>query len=942
MKRIFYLLLFAIITNLTLNSVYANPDEKKVLMPDKNRKNYVLDKTAIIRIKPEYYVSEALFLMKNNQFRVIDKFLNTESVIKSKSENNFLAVQKAANPLLRTFIIEYDDNLTPEKFCEKLKNENPAIELAEPYKVYKFQYRPNDNRLNSQGHLNTIKAFDAWDITKGDTNIVIGISDSGTEQHHEDLKDNIAVNYNEIPNNNIDDDENGYIDDYNGYNFNWKEDEVNPSHTGSTISHGTRVAGFSSASTDNDLGIAGTGFKSKFFPVKVANRSGYAIYGYQSIIYAADRGFDVLNLSWGGPSGYSETEQAIIDYAISKDVAIISSAGNTETGVDNYATFYPAGYNGVMGVGQTTTFDLFANDVSTIGASCHILSPGAGSYTTNIGNSYVKSKDGTSFSSPVVAGAVALVRAKFPELTALQAIQHVKNTADDISEFNVFAPKLLPKRLNIFNAVNTNPFSNPGIRPVDYKFLNSEGVESERFFINDIVNLDVDIVNELGDAVNLTAELSVGRDAKASVRILKSTVPISLLKSGESITLQGFEFEIIEENSEEIIFRLEISSDSGYVDFHKFLFVPTKKYSTFSNEKITFSLSDNGRFGYYKKSSSQVYGEGFKYLNLNSQIYNESGLIAAEGIDKGELFILNDFMTVQPFGGDDPNLGIVNDGFAPTNRRIGIDISQEVFFNKEISNAAQIKLGVTNSSKDIINDVSVGYFLDFDLGDDSDNNRTKLFNEAIPDGFDTFNAAAQIAYIPDSDFPVFGVAVATLEKNAIAQASGLNYDDFGDDMREDFAKQFLNSGTEYQKEGTDDIGIVIGMKYNGQLVPDASKYCYVCIGAAESEEDLQLTLSDCIAKINTNVYDELNVDLNIYPQPASDEFNLSGKLHYSGIIKIRIFDILGNEVSDSKNIFVSDQYLNEVIEIGDLPAGKYFIAINYGTEINTIPITVVK
>lgn len=135
--------------------------------------------------------------------------------------------------------------------------------------------------------------------------MVVAVIDNGVDQTHEDLKASIAVNSGEIPGNFIDDDNNGAVDDYNGYNLAWEDDGTQPgvTYNNGAGGHGTNVAGIVSATTNNALGIAGIANRCKLFPIKAAPvNTGSIVYGYEGMIYAAQRGFKVINCSWGSQS----------------------------------------------------------------------------------------------------------------------------------------------------------------------------------------------------------------------------------------------------------------------------------------------------------------------------------------------------------------------------------------------------------------------------------------------------------------------------------------------------------------------------------------------------------------------------------------------------------------------------------------------------------------
>src|ERR1051325_9938099 len=197
---------------------------------------------------------------------------------------------------------------------------------AEPRYIAKPFYHPNDTSAvdTLQYYLSTIHAYEAWDITKGDTNVVIGITDTGTDPRHPDLKGNMVAGWNFVGNNS------------------------DPSDDSTSYPHGTSVCGVAAAVTDNITGTAGVGFKCRFMPIK-ANFSN----PYQSVIYAADHGCTVINCSWGHID-YSAAGEDAVNYAtFNKNALVVGAAGNN----GNFEIFYPSGYINAMGVGATAQAD---------------------------------------------------------------------------------------------------------------------------------------------------------------------------------------------------------------------------------------------------------------------------------------------------------------------------------------------------------------------------------------------------------------------------------------------------------------------------------------------------------------------------------------------------------------------------------------------------------
>ena len=214
------------------------------------------------------------------------------------------------------------------------------VEYVEPLYSYPPLQQPNDpladsTRANGQYHLKNIRAYRAWDVTQGDTSIVIGIVDGGTRLTHEDLATQFQPNRQD-PIDGLDNDGDGYVDNYYGWDF--ADHDNDPGRDPSSV-HGILVAGCAAGATNNGKGIAGVGYRCRFLPLKIYPSTPTGSFGgYEAIVYAADHGCQIINLSWGAPGGYSQYEQDVINYAaINHDVVVVAAAGNTAADLD----FYP-------------------------------------------------------------------------------------------------------------------------------------------------------------------------------------------------------------------------------------------------------------------------------------------------------------------------------------------------------------------------------------------------------------------------------------------------------------------------------------------------------------------------------------------------------------------------------------------------------------------------
>lgn len=396
--------------------------------------------------------------------------------------NNGDALARDAAGVGRIHEISYASDLDAWEAAQLLE-QNPDIEYAEPvYRRYST-FTPNDPRFANQYHLARIEAEKAWDITTGNPNVVVAIIDSGTDYEHEDLADNIYVNLGETPGNGRDDDNNGYIDDVIGWDFvgdvtstaifsgayrpdndpkvrgtssNWANDRRN---------HGTVVAGCVAANTHNNTGIAAIGYNTSLMPIKCGsdNANVRGIFrGYEAILYAAENGADIINCSWGG-YGRMNSEQDVIDQANALGALVVVSSGNEGYHTDLDVSFYPANYDGVFNIGASNANDRVTG-FSNFGAVARVYAPGASVWSTAPEDNYTASS-GTSFSSPIVSGIAALVKAQHPTWTPMQIMHQIRSTSDDVfSNGSEDARLLYYGRANAYRAVELNASFSSGSR----------------------------------------------------------------------------------------------------------------------------------------------------------------------------------------------------------------------------------------------------------------------------------------------------------------------------------------------------------------------------------------------------------------------------------------------------------------------------------------------
>ncbi|MDM5314933.1 S8 family serine peptidase [Fictibacillus sp. b24] len=338
-------------------------------------------------------------------------------------------------------LIKFEDKKGSMKDMIRQLKANPAVEYAEPNYILKPSAVTDPYYNNLWGLKNTgqsilgvpgkfgidIKAEAAWAKSKGSTSLVVGIIDTGMDINHPDLKDNVWKNPGETPNDGIDNDKNGYIDDVNGWNFFDNNNDVY--YSAYEDDHGTHVAG-TIAGRANTTGVIGIAPNVKVMPLKfLGPGGGYTSDAILAINYAKGKGIKITNNSWGGGS-YS---QALYDAIKNSNSLFVAAAGNDGYNSDSSPS-YPAAYDAanilsVAAIDNTGNLAYFSNyGVKSV----DVAAPGVSILSTLPENSY-DYYDGTSMAAPHVTGTAALVVSTNPSFTTAQVKDRIMGSVTKLS-----------------------------------------------------------------------------------------------------------------------------------------------------------------------------------------------------------------------------------------------------------------------------------------------------------------------------------------------------------------------------------------------------------------------------------------------------------------------------------------------------------------------------
>jgi thermitase len=316
---------------------------------------------------------------------------------------------------------------------------NASVQYAEPEYVASAVAAPNDPYFTGgfQWNLAKVQASSAWDVTTGSPSVVVAILDTGVDLSHPDLQGKVVASVNFT--------DSSTASDVNG--------------------HGTHVAGIVGAATNNGQGVAGLGYNTSVMNVKVMgdNGTGSFFAVAQGVVWAADHGARVVNMSLGAEFGNATLEDAV-NYAWGKGVVVVAAAGNGGSSTP----FYPAAYANVIAVASTDMFDKLA-PLSDYGDWVDVAAPGGNIYSTLPNNNYA-SLSGTSMASPHVAGLAGLVFATVTDTNSNGYVNDEVRSCIERYTDNIGVAGIGSGRINAFKSVlcgsgNPTPTATPPPAP---------------------------------------------------------------------------------------------------------------------------------------------------------------------------------------------------------------------------------------------------------------------------------------------------------------------------------------------------------------------------------------------------------------------------------------------------------------------------------------------
>ncbi len=348
----------------------------------------------------------------------------------------------------QTYLLRFQDERDLEATAEEIA-QHTGIAHIEANTIYHLEetlpddpefaklYGMKNSGQNSGVAGADIRATQAWDLSTGDSKVVLALIDSGVDYRHPDLKDNMWINAGETGideegkdkrTNGKDDDNDGFVDDYQGWDFyNNDNDPLDDN------SHGTHVAGTIGARGNNGVGVVGVNWNVTIVPIKVFSAAGDSTADVliRGIDYATKLKVVASNNSWGG-GGYSQAMFEAVQRHSDAGSLFIAAAGNESTDNDaeaHYPSTYPV--SGIISVASTNRRDRISGFSNYGKKSVMVAAPGEDIYST-LPNGGYGVKSGTSMATPHVTGLVGLIKAAYPSLDAAAIKARILATAAPI------------------------------------------------------------------------------------------------------------------------------------------------------------------------------------------------------------------------------------------------------------------------------------------------------------------------------------------------------------------------------------------------------------------------------------------------------------------------------------------------------------------------------
>lgn len=777
---------------------------------------------------------------------------------------------------------------------------------VEPHYLPHTCFTPNDPGLGSQYAITKIQAEAAWGVNtttaRGDTNVVIGITDTGTEPTHSDLQGNIKHNYAD-PIGGGDNDGDGYIDNYSGWDLG--ENDNDPTYGASA--HGVHVSGIAAASTNNSNGVAGVGFNCKFLPVKIADAGGNLTMAYEGITYAADHGCAIINCSWGG-SGGGSLGQDVVNYAtFNKNALVVAAAGNNGVNQD----FYPASYTNVISVANTNNSDVAAASTN-YGFNIDVCAPGEGIYSTFPTNSY-SSLSGTSMASPCAAGAAAIIKSFFPSYSALQVGEQLKVTCDNIYPVNsvTYLNRLGYGRVNLYKALTQT--SSPSVVTNSMSITDNN---DNAFVANDTLRFAGQYTNYLAAASNVTATLS---SASPYVTVIDGSSTLGnmpTLGTANNVA-DPFKVKILATApvNASIAFKLVFAdAATSYSHTEYFNVVVNVDYVNIAINDVATTITSNGKIGY--RADGQSGGLGFTYMGGGTILYEAGLMIGTSAATVSDVVrgtgtasdadfasLVRAHVVTPPAVSEFDVDGSFKDNTSASPLPVTVHHSAYAWTTAGNRKYVMVKYMISNTGTATLNNLYAGIFADWDIDASTFASNRASFDATNRMGY-AFYTGASGTYAGIKLLSHTGPVVHYAIDNIAGGGGGIDLYTSGFDGTEKYTTLSTNRSDAGVSGAGNDIADVVSSGPFTLSAGDSVEISFALL-AGDDLADLQnsavnaQTMYDNISSASTGIMNpnSSNGGMMVFPNPANNRVTVEVQLGQSGRMEVELFDLLGKRLT---------------------------------------------
>ncbi len=843
------------------------------------------------------------------------------------------------------------------KIANKLNRDKSIVYAERIPKAELLIGESDDPQLGSQYHLYITQIAETWASLTGDT-VMVSVVDTGNDFEHEDLKNTywtnpgetgLDDNGNEKSTNFIDDDGNGYVDDWRGWDFGSENGKDNdPTYAND---HGVHVTGIVAAEVNNGFGVAGVAPRAKVLSIKIGGDQSIdrGVYNqYEGLLYAAAMGSRVINCSWGS-SGYSKTEEEVVQLVNEMGSLIVAAAGNN--GAD--LQFYPSGYRGVLSVASTADDDRksgFSNYHTTVSVSA----PGSNVLATIPNNRY-DTKSGTSMASPVTAGVAAVLMSEFPEYDAEQIRHLIMANTDDISDLNInFDNKIGTGRVNLRKALERVNFKSVAL--TEYDITNSNG--SEGILPEDKIIFDIDFKNILGDLNDV--DVVIEDDEFFPVVMSNSSFSYDFIETGEMFDISGLEMEIPEDipTDYEYTLTLDVFSEAQFVNSLYITFSVNQTYITLRSDELAVTLNSNGNLA-FNDFPNNLQGEGFNFGGRNMMF--EGGFMVSQRIDGDSIYVADgirnqsgrkdrDWSRKTRITESDNGFTLYSeaeytdkpDGFSSASpNALGISVNQKAYIVPEHPSSLILEYELTNDSDVDLDSIYAGLFFDWDISEGGANDIV-YYNEIDKIG---------IAEIANEE--ISPKVAVKLHSGQVQNYYAFNNDGAGNSIA------VYNSFDDFSKGAAMTNGI--GRKIS--VVRDASMYSgagpmyipsgksvivQMSINAGEDKDEIIETANEIDRDFEdltvfTNVENDDNISIDVLsPNPVYSNNEVSVLLNCNSETQVdyAIYDMRGKVVKELGSEMLNNGYRMIKFDSEGLSSGTYHFGVMCSGKLVSIPFVV--